>query len=47
VIVTVVYSMDIISWLWLNVIGAFSMILFSGLLQLFLRSRRQPTTSSI
>jgi SSS family solute:Na+ symporter len=47
VIVTVVYSMDIISWLWLNVIGAFSMILFSGLLQFFLRSRRQPTASSI
>jgi SSS family solute:Na+ symporter len=47
VIVTVVYSMDVISWLWLNVIGAFSMILLSGLLQLFFRTRRQPTASSI
>jgi SSS family transporter len=46
-IVTVVYYLDIISFLWLNVIGVSAVILFSGLLQFFFRSRRQPTVSSI
>jgi Na+/proline symporter len=47
VVVTVVYSMDVISFLWLNVIGAFSVIFLSVALQFFMRQQRQPITSSI
>ena len=36
VIVVVVYYQDLISFLWLNVIGAVAVILFSGLLQLII-----------
>jgi SSS family solute:Na+ symporter len=39
IIVISVYSLDVISWLWLNVIGAVAVILFSYLLQVTLFSR--------
>lgn len=44
IIVTVVYYLDIISWLWLNVIGVGTVLLFSWLLQFCFRRQLQPGT---
>lgn len=42
IIVIVVYSLDVISFLWLNLVGAVSVIVLSGLLQYFIGNK--PTT---
>jgi Na+/proline symporter len=42
IIVIVVYSLDVISFLWLNLVGAVSVIALSGLLQYFIGNK--PTT---
>ncbi len=37
ILIIVIYNMDIISFLWLNVIGALLVILLSGMIQLFMK----------
>lgn len=39
-IIIVIYIMDIVSFLWLNIIGCFGVILFAFLIQIFLPKER-------
>jgi Na+/proline symporter len=39
ILIIVIYNMDIISFLWLNVIGALLVILLSGMIQLFMKNQ--------
>ena len=46
-LVLLVYALDIISFLWLNVIGAVGVILFSLILQAFFRNSGSPKPEAL